>query len=102
LQFEGTLFEPVTQNGVITLIKGTGVRGIEKQSQSSTVLTISEFSLGGVRYILEGDAAMKDTLSSAGAKALKFDAGQLLEMFVQTAAVYQKWQANSTVPQGPR
>lgn len=101
LQFEGTLFEPVTQNGVATITKGTAVRGFEKQDQGSTTLAITEFGVGGVRYALKGNVVIKDTLSRGGTKALQFDAGQLMEMFVETAAVYEKSPDNTGQP-GPR
>ena len=95
------MFEPVTQNGVATITKGTAVRGFEKQDQGSTTLAITEFGVGGVRYALKGNVVIKDTLSPGGTKALQFDAGQLMEMFVETAAVYEKSPDNTGQP-GPR
>ncbi len=90
LKFEGTLFEPVTQKGQVVLIQGTGVSGFEKQSQGSTLLVITDLSPSGTRYTLMGAAVMKDTLSRGGGKALQFNAGQLIEMFIESAAVYEK------------
>jgi hypothetical protein len=90
LKFEGTLFEPVTQNGLVALTQGTGVSGFEKQSQGSTLLVITDLSLSGTRYTLMGSAVVKDTLSRGGGKTLQFNAGQLMEMFINSAAVYEK------------
>jgi hypothetical protein len=102
LTFEGTLFEPVTQNGVVSLIKGTGVTGFEKQGPNSTVLAITGLSIGGTRYALMGNTVMKDTISRGGSgKSLEFGSGQLIELIVQSAAVYEK-SSNATGPQAPR
>jgi hypothetical protein len=84
------LFEPVTQSGQAALTQGTGVSGFEKQSQGSTLLVITDLSLSGTRYTLTGYAVIKDTLSRGGGKALQFNAGQLMEMFIESAAVYEK------------
>ena len=89
LRFQGTLFEPVTQNGLVALTKGTGVSGYEKQSQGSTLLVITDLSLSGKRYTLTGSAD-EGHLSRGGGKALQFNAGQLMEMFVESAAIYEK------------
>ncbi len=98
LTFDGSLFEPITQNGVVELAQGTGVRGYERQNQNSTSLVITVVEREGARYTLKGATDNKGTLGRGGGKALQFDSGRIVEMFIESATVYERTTNSVTQP----
>jgi hypothetical protein len=100
LRFHGTLVLPVAQAGAFSLDRGTAVSGFEKESQGQTSLVITELVVSGTRYTLKGDSGTRNALKTGGGKAVQFDAGQVIEMFVESASVYEM-SPDATGQQGP-
>ncbi len=98
LTFAGSLFEPITRNGVVELAQGTGVRGYERQNQSSISLVITGVEREGARYTLKGATDNKGNPSHGGGKALQFDSGRIVEMFIESATVYERTTNSVTQP----
>jgi hypothetical protein len=83
--FRGSLLLPVAN--VILLDQGTLVYGSGAVSQGQTSLLIREFVMRGARYTLSNVG------SSAGGgtgKTVQFDAGQVLELFLASASIYEQ------------
>lgn len=89
LRFQGTLFEPISQAGGVSLDKGTEVDGLEIDSNGRTSLVVTAFVVQGVQYTLRGSA--DGTTARAGsASAVPFDNQQVMETFIEATSVYEK------------
>ena len=96
-QFRGTVSQAVPQTGSLSLARGAEAIGAGTMSQGQTLLTVTEFVVGGWRYTLKsGSGKMKaQTLGAEG--PVQFDRTQVLEMWPLSPLVYGK--APDTTPQ---
>jgi hypothetical protein len=81
--FRGSLLLPVAPAHTVPLDRGTLVDGSGVVSQGQTSLLVKEFVTHGVHY----------TLNNAGGgtgKTVQFDAGQVLELFLASASIYER------------
>lgn len=87
--FQGSLLEPVTETGGALLRRGTQVVGSGVVSQGKTSLLVTQIVVGAHRYSLKGASGANARGPGAG-PAVEFEAGKVLEMFLDSASVYEK------------
>jgi hypothetical protein len=87
--FGGTLLEPVSQAG-LHLDKDTVLSGSGNVKGNDVTVLIRSFLIRGVSYSLPGTIETLSPQTPGAGKALQFDDGQIIEMWVSSATVYEK------------
>jgi hypothetical protein len=101
-QFEGTLLLPVKQGGKVILDRDTEISGSGLQKGSRTSLLVSQIVVRGAHYLVAGKEAAINAQTPGTGSALKFNSGQVLEMWLQSASVYRRVPAGTGRPQSPQ
>jgi hypothetical protein len=95
--FHGSLLQPA-EASVDALKKGTEVAGSGSSKDGKVALQVSGFSIQGVPYTLPAmTAAAADASSPGSGKALQFNKGQVLEMWISAASTYERAAAGSSI-----
>jgi len=88
-KFRGTLLLPAAIGNSIVLDRGTEVSGSGRNNQKETLLQLTEIHAGGVQYVLKRTAGTNAHAPGAG-PAVRFDSGQVLEMWLSVESVYER------------
>jgi hypothetical protein len=99
LQFEGRLLLPVSVSNSVVLEKGTSVTGVGTISAGQTSVQITEFALNGNQYRLRAGPVAGAPQAAATGKAVQFESGKVLEMWLDSAVVFESTGAPSAGPQ---
>lgn len=86
--FVGTVLLPVVQDNTVVLDRGAEVDGSGSTNQKQASVTITRYVVAGTPYAVNG----------SGGAAVQFDAGQVLEMWLASAASFSRITAKSEVP----
>jgi hypothetical protein len=88
--FRGSLLEPVSHAGGVLLDQGAELTGSGSIKEGKVTVFIQRFLIRGVPYSLQrASATLSEQMPGAG-KALEFNKGQYLEMWLSSATVYEK------------
>jgi hypothetical protein len=88
--FRGSLLEPVSHVGGVLLDQGAELTGSGSVKDGKVAVFIRDVTIRGVSYVLQGaTGTLSEQMPGAG-KALEFDNGQVLEMWLSSATVYEK------------
>ena len=89
--FQGSLLEPLTRAGVNVVAKDTEIDGAGKVTGGKTSLYIQGIVIDGAHYALKGaSGAASAAGKSGGGVGVAFDAGQVQEMWLSGASVYER------------
>ena len=88
--FQGSLLEPVTEAGGALLRRGTQVVGSGTLNQGKTSLVVGQIVIGADRYNLKGASGGTNAPGPGAGPAVEFEAGKVLEMFLDSTSVYEK------------
>ncbi len=98
-QFEGRLLLPVYVSNSVVLEKGTSAAGVGSISLGQTSVQITEFMVNGNRYRLRAGSVAGVPQAVATGKAVQFESGKVLEMWLDSAVVFESAGAPSAGPQ---
>jgi hypothetical protein len=96
-QFRATLLLPVTASGTLLLGKGAQVIGSGQTIQNETSIQITELVTSGQRYKLSPASSGVSKMSGSG-KAVRFESGQVLEMWLDSLSTFVAAGGSSTGP----
>jgi hypothetical protein len=97
--FRGSLFEPVSLAGGVLLDQGAELTGSGSTKEGKVTVFVQRFLIRGVPYSLQrASATLSEQIPGAG-KALEFEKGQFLEMWLSSATVYEKVAAAGSLDQ---
>jgi hypothetical protein len=99
MEFKGRLLLPVSVSNSVVLEKGTPVAGVGSISVGQTSVQITEFVLNGERYRFRAGPVAGVTQAAATGKAVRFESGEVLEMWLDSAVVFESTEAPSANPQ---
>jgi len=89
--FQGSLLEPIARSGVEVVAKDTEIDGAGKVAGGKTSLYIQGIVIRGAHYALKGASGAASSKANAGqAVGVAFDAGQVQEMWLSGASVYER------------
>lgn len=89
--FQGSLLEPIARAGVEVIAKDTEIDGAGKLAGGKTSVYIQGIVMRGARYRLKGaSGAASSTAKSGSGVGVAFDAGQVQEMWLSAASVYER------------
>ncbi len=86
-RFHASLLLPVTQSGTVLLDKGAEVTGLGQTIAGQTSIQITEIVNRAQRY-KPSLTSSKGASASASGKALRFQSGQVLEMWLDSASTF--------------
>jgi hypothetical protein len=101
-QFEGTLLLPVKKGRTVILDRDAEISGRGLESGGHTSLLVSQMVVRGTHYLVEGKEAAIHAQTPGTGSALKFNSGQVLEMWLQSASIYKRVPAETGRPQSPQ
>jgi hypothetical protein len=96
-QFRAVLLLPVAASGTLLLDKGVQVLGSGRTIQNETSIQITELATNGQRYILSPASSGVSKIPGSG-KAVRFESGQVLEMWVDSASTFAAAGGSSASP----
>ena len=101
-EFEGVLILPLAQPGLVTLDRGTEVKGAGTVSHGHTSLAVKELVVQGARYTLkDGDGTMNAQTPGTDGD-VHFDRSQALEMWSAFVATYEQVPGQPAPPAPPK
>lgn len=101
-EFEGVLILPLAQPGLVTLDRGTEVKGVGTVSHGHTSLAVTELGVQGARYTLkDGDGTMNAQTPGTDGE-VHFDRSQALEMWSAFVATYEPVSDQPAPPAAPK
>ena len=87
--FRGTLLQPVAQAGVV-LDQGTELAGSGSVKGGKVTVFVSSLLIRGSTYKVQGASGrLSEQIAGAG-KAVQFESGKVMEMWLSSASVYEK------------
>jgi hypothetical protein len=97
--FRGSLLEPVSQAGGVVLDQGAEMTGSGSVKEGKVTVFVQRFLIKGAPYSLQrASATLSEQMPGAG-KALEFNGGQYLEMWLSSTTVYEKVAAVGSLDQ---
>lgn len=97
-QFRAVLLLPVTASGTLLLDKGAQVMGSGQTIQDRTSIQITELVTSGQRYKLSPASSGVSKIPGSG-KAVRFENGQVLEMWLDSVSTFEAVVDSSASPQ---
>ncbi len=86
--FRGTLLQPITLTGSVSLDQGTALAGWGTVNDGHTIVSVTEFTVRGENYGLQPTEST--TRKPGSGPAVELNPGKLLEMWFASASVYEK------------
>lgn len=98
-QFKGTLLLPVSTSNSLVLAKGTPVAGVCSIAEGQTSIQITELVLNGKQYKLRTEPNVRAHQTTPASKAVQFEKGKVIELWLDSAAVFEFAKSQSAAPQ---
>ncbi len=98
MQFAGRLLLPLALADAVVLQKDTPVAGFAATSASETSVQITEFVHNGIRYKLGKQSSAGLQQATGTGKALQFESGKVVEMWMEESSTYDAAGSAGTRP----
>jgi len=97
--FSGVLLLPITKSGAVLFDRNTEVSGIATASGGKRSVRILEFRSAGARFRLQSAGGAANLRQPEAGEVVEFEAGKVLEAWIESASTYQKLPAESKSPE---
>ncbi len=98
-QFKGTLLLPVSTSNSLVLAKGTPVAGFGSIAEGQTSIQITALVLNAKQYKLRSELSVRAHPTTRASKAVQFERGTVIELWLDSAAVFEFTESQSAAPQ---